>query len=349
MAAYSPRRLTVLLSVAVLALFGTAFSAHAASQGGLDTSGTAILPFAINGTEVMNLQGDGLHFDPGEGVFLVAPLKVNEGWSPAQGLEINSNQIWKNVTTGDNSLYLQWSNPGGPVVIGGQPGASNNLLVNGSVGIQASPIRGLTVGGGEIAIVKQANTWGFLNVSDANANGGGNLQIRGLNNGGTAGVSLGQIDLMANTVTIEGALTATGGAGNGVYGINTSGGAWGGVFTGPNYGVYASGSIWAGLFNGPVAALGGIMFGDGTWQTTAAHPNPTLIGTVAGGNYGSTTTTPFNAGLCVLSGAIMRGGNQAETRACVVYGTPGGQWSLLSQGTDYIAGNSGCTMSCYNF
>jgi hypothetical protein len=54
-------------------------------------------------------------------------IYVNAGWNPAQALAINSNQIWKAVTTGDSSLYFQWSVPGGAVVVGGQNGATNNL------------------------------------------------------------------------------------------------------------------------------------------------------------------------------------------------------------------------------
>jgi hypothetical protein len=75
-------------------------------------------------------------------------ISINQGWS--QGLSINSNQIWKSVSTGDPSLYLQSSNPGGAVVIGGQPGATNNLAVQGNVivhtsdGVQAFYVDGST-------------------------------------------------------------------------------------------------------------------------------------------------------------------------------------------------------------
>lgn len=58
-------------------------------------------------------------------------LDINQGWSGDQQLSVNSNQIWKSVTTGDPNLYLQWSNPGGAVVVGGQSGAQNNLVVYG--------------------------------------------------------------------------------------------------------------------------------------------------------------------------------------------------------------------------
>lgn len=60
-------------------------------------------------------------------------LIVNQGWSPAQELSINSNQIWKSQTAGDSGLYLQWSNPGGAVNVGGQSGATNNLNVYGGI------------------------------------------------------------------------------------------------------------------------------------------------------------------------------------------------------------------------
>ena len=70
-----------------------------------------------------------LPLNPATGNFM-GDLVINEGWSPAQALEINSNQIWKSVTTGDSTLYLQYSNPGGAVEIEGS-GAGNNLIVDG--------------------------------------------------------------------------------------------------------------------------------------------------------------------------------------------------------------------------
>jgi hypothetical protein len=224
-------RRSVLLASGVVALALASSPAFAATSSGFDTVGSTIMPFAINGgNEVMNLQADGIHFDPGAKIYGIS-----------------------------------------------------------SIGIQTSNIfRALTVGGGEIALVKQSSGWSFLNISDGNANGGGNLQIRGLANGGTAGVNLGQLDLMANSVTVEGALSANGGGGNGVYGNTSSGSAWGGVFTGPVYGVYAYGSAWAGYFDGPVnIARGGLHFPDGSVQTTAAVGGAVSSPT-GGGNWSQT-------------------------------------------------------------
>ncbi len=60
-------------------------------------------------------------------------VTVNEGWSPAQALTLSSNQIYKSVTTGDTSMYLQYSCEGCAVVVGDNSGATNNLIVYGSI------------------------------------------------------------------------------------------------------------------------------------------------------------------------------------------------------------------------
>jgi len=108
-----------------------------------------------------------------------------------------------------------------------------NVLIPGSVGIQTTnPIRALTVGGGEISIIRQPNNYGFLNVSDGAANGGGNLQIRGLDNGGSVGLNLGEVDVIANTVYFAGYI------GVGITNpgtpltIGKTGAAWGSAATG---------------------------------------------------------------------------------------------------------------------
>jgi hypothetical protein len=65
-------------------------------------------------------------------------IAVNEGWVPdGQEMMINSNQIWKSVTTGDPSLYLQYSNPGGSVIVGGKDGAKNNLAIYGDLYVKS--------------------------------------------------------------------------------------------------------------------------------------------------------------------------------------------------------------------
>lgn len=68
-------------------------------------------------------------------------IAVNQGWvgSP-QELSIDSNQIWKSVTTGDSTLYLQYNTPGGAVAIGGQKGARNDLSVYGNLWVQSGYI-----------------------------------------------------------------------------------------------------------------------------------------------------------------------------------------------------------------
>jgi len=63
-------------------------------------------------------------------------ITVDEGLSPSQALTINSNQIWKSVTTGDKNLYLQYNTEGGHVVIGDNVGAANHLYVQGSADVR---------------------------------------------------------------------------------------------------------------------------------------------------------------------------------------------------------------------
>ncbi len=80
----------------------------------------------------------------------------------------------------------------------------------GNVGIgTTSPIRALTVNGGEMAVIAQTSGTpnnAFLDVSDASGSNGGNMtfQIRGLGSNGTAQVNLGTLDIDANTTYIGG-------------------------------------------------------------------------------------------------------------------------------------------------
>ena len=85
-----------------------------AQAGGIDTSGASNLPFSINSAQVMDMTGGGLAFN-------IAPATM--------GLTLNQNQIWSQ--SAGAAVYMQYSNPNGQVVIGGQPNASNNLVVNG--------------------------------------------------------------------------------------------------------------------------------------------------------------------------------------------------------------------------
>jgi hypothetical protein len=73
---------------------------------------------------------------------------------------------------------------------------------------------------------------------------------------------------------------------------------------------------------------------------------PTLIGTVEQGSSGSTTTS-YNADLCVLSKVVesASSGNLAQT--CEVTGSPGNKWTITD---DLYAGHfSPCAMMCFNF
>jgi len=93
------------------------------------------------GSSAINCLTNGPTLDPATGDII-----VNENWYPDQALEINSNQIWKSVTSGDSTLYFQYSAPGGPVQIGA-PGGGNNLLVNGDINTSGT----LTINGTGIA------------------------------------------------------------------------------------------------------------------------------------------------------------------------------------------------------
>jgi Chaperone of endosialidase len=53
-------------------------------------------------------------------------------WGTTDALELNPNQVWN--SGGGRALYLQWSNNGGGVIIGGQSGYTDSLTVaNGSI------------------------------------------------------------------------------------------------------------------------------------------------------------------------------------------------------------------------
>ncbi|MBT3071414.1 hypothetical protein KKP04_11120 [Rhodomicrobium sp. Az07] len=102
------------------------------------------------------------------GLFTNGWHRINEGWSPAQELAINSNQIWKSITAGDSSLYFQWSNPGGAVVVGGQSGATNNMDVYGRLYIRD----GIMFGNGSVLTTAPATsampTQVTVNTGDCN-------------------------------------------------------------------------------------------------------------------------------------------------------------------------------------
>jgi hypothetical protein len=76
---------------------------------------------------------------------ITSVLTINQNWNPDQAISINSNQIWKSIATGDPALYLQYSNPGGEVSIGGAPGAKNDLAVHGYVNVSSVNGEGGTI------------------------------------------------------------------------------------------------------------------------------------------------------------------------------------------------------------
>jgi hypothetical protein len=88
-----------------------------------------------------------LHLAPGGGVnnAIIIPgnITIDQGWN--QAVTINSNQIWKSGTAGDSTLYVQYSNPGGAVLIGGQAGKRNDLIVQGYVDIRSVNGEGGTI------------------------------------------------------------------------------------------------------------------------------------------------------------------------------------------------------------
>jgi hypothetical protein len=218
-----------------------------ATTSGLDTpTGSSDLPFAIQGTQVMDLTATGL------GIGTTAPLAaldVRTGTNQrlllrgpitdtasTTGTSIGSvndiNNAWEPLEL-DGSVTIMGME--GVVGIGGIPGGSWELEVHGAAGLN-----------GIFGQPTSAANWGVGGYSqDGNSYGG-----------------LG----VANAYGVYGVSNN-----DGVYGINTSGDAWGGVFTGPNFGVFASGAVWAGEFAGPVAITSGyLQFPDGTRQTTAA-------------------------------------------------------------------------------
>ena len=128
-------------------------------------------------------------------------LIVRNTWGSSDTVEINGNQIWNTGST--NGLYLQWSNPGGPVIVGGQGGATNNLSVygngwfrngvnvSGSVGSQFGATPNINAnydnhtGGG----IEVSDDGGFYDYNDGwiTYNGSTGLNIAGNNGSGSSG------------------------------------------------------------------------------------------------------------------------------------------------------------------
>ena len=144
---------TFLLTPLLLAV--SVGSSFATTNSGIDTpTGTNDLPIAVSGTEVMHLTASSITLD--QQLFMNQPfaqaISITEGWNPGHSVVINSNQIWQSASGGDPNLYFQWSTPGGAVVIGGQQGASNDLVVSNGTGY--------FTGAGWPA-VRQQNPWGW--------------------------------------------------------------------------------------------------------------------------------------------------------------------------------------------
>lgn len=85
-------------------------------------------PVTFNGSTGLKIAGN--NGPTSFGTLFTNTIYVKNTWGAGDQLGLNGNQIW-NTQTGA-ALYLQWGNPSGSVIIGGQNGSTNGLQVFGS-------------------------------------------------------------------------------------------------------------------------------------------------------------------------------------------------------------------------
>ncbi len=226
-------------------------------------------------------------------------------------------------TAGEVAYYQT----GGSTVVG----TSTIEIVNGNVGIgTTSPIRALTVNGGEMAVIAQTSGTpnnAFLDVSDASGSNGGNMtfQIRGLGSNGTAQVNLGTLDIDANTTYIGGNV------GIGTTSPQSKVQAFGGEVQ-----VGTSGSNCASNNGGAIRFFGSTLYycdGSSTWQTvfSSSGSGGAVSGTGSTG-YDALWTSPTSIG----TGLIFESGSKVGIGTAVMNTSLDVNGDLaLRFGTDY--------------
>jgi hypothetical protein len=266
------------LTVCGIALTIAMISAPAlATTGGLDTpQGIATLPFAVSGTEVMDMNTSGINFvapnatvnglttmnlvtlNATGSVNSSSIMTVSNAADSTQTLTGDYNQLW---TTGAGStLYLQWSNSTGAVIVGSQTATSlNNLAVFGGVitmralnNFYGGGGDGLLYGGSPQIFANGDNHWGggiaisddggFYDYNDGwiTYNGSNGVHIAGKS--ATNGTAITPNTAAAASLVVDGRLST-----DGFNPMDIPTGWAGGIRT---YDVYASGTVGVGTGGG---------------------------------------------------------------------------------------------------
>jgi hypothetical protein len=266
------------LTVCGIALTIAMISAPAlATTGGLDTpQGIATLPFAVSGTEVMDMNTSGINFvapnatvnglttmnlvtlNATGSVNSSSIMTVSNAADSTQTLTGDYNQLW---TTGAGStLYLQWSNSTGAVIVGSQTATSlNNLAVFGGVitmralnNFYGGGGDGLLYGGSPQIFANGDNHWGggiaisddggFYDYNDGwiTYNGSNGVHIAGKS--ATNGTAITPNTAAAASLVVDGRLST-----DGFNPMDIPTGWAGGIRT---YDVYASGTVGVGAGGG---------------------------------------------------------------------------------------------------
>jgi hypothetical protein len=324
------------LTVCGIALTIAMISAPAlATTGGLDTpQGIATLPFAVSGTEVMDMNTSGINFvapnatvnglttmnlvtlNATGSVNSSSIMTVSNAADSTQTLTGDYNQLW---TTGAGStLYLQWSNSTGAVIVGSQTATSlNNLAVFGGVitmralnNFYGGGGDGLLYGGSPQIFANGDNHWGggiaisddggFYDYNDGwiTYNGSNGVQIAGKS--ATNGTAITPNTAAAASLVVDGRLST-----DGFNPMDIPTGWAGGIRT---YDVYASGTVGVGTGGG--ANPTSYMNNNGIYTTGVIQPGSSAnvtdcsmgSGSGEGGERYNYTTHTMEYGVWVTAG-----------------------------------------------
>ncbi len=215
-----------------------------AQIGSQNDSGTADLTLqeTQNSNAVLHIMGNGVIYTPG----VLQAGTTQSGHSQ----DFGGTTGWFSTTNNNISALLGYSsgNDAGLLELFNGGTQTVNIGSNqatwfdgGDVGIgTTNPIRPLTIAesgnAGELSFVSASGTasTAYIDVSDVNGSNSGSLDIRGLASSGSTGTNLSEIYLDANTVNVNGALSAntftgTINAGNvsaGTFGSNVGNGSY---------------------------------------------------------------------------------------------------------------------------
>jgi RHS repeat-associated protein len=288
---------TVVCNSMPAAMLNSATTTGGTVSGSGIAGGSGYVAFGINQTVVI-----GSNTTWASGIYEIGSLTVQGGAT----LTIGGDSIVEPgvlLVTGNSTIVVQSINNTGPinVPVGTQWQGFGSFFNVGTMEVDAGSSFNADMQGYVATVGPGAGTAGTTNGGSCAGAGGGqnpgtavncSLGSGGGSAGGTAGAGGGEIELFAQTLTLNGTLTSNGGAASGAAG----GGSGGGVFLSVNGAITGSGSISANGGN----ALGNGSGGGGGAVTVTCNSIPAAM------LNGITTTggTASGSGIAGGSGAV---------------------------------------------